>query len=110
MTEPVTPDRREDAADVGWSYYVKGDYAHADEAFRKALATDPDSIEANYGMGLLLKARGETQQSYRLFKKVIERLDAGVLNEKPSRAVMLRHLAETHLRDITPEEWQPPAE
>ncbi len=112
-TEPSMtpgPARKDDIADVGWTHYVQGEYPEAEAAFRRALDEDPDSIEANYGMGLLLKAKGEPHQASRLFEKVIERVNAGALGENRARATMLRHLSETHLRDISPQEWQAPAE
>lgn len=97
-------------ADQGWSDYVEGRYDQAEANFRRALAKRPDSVEANYGLALLLKSKGNNEESRQHFQKVIEQVEAGALQGNRARASMLRHLSKAHLQKISPNDWHAPAE
>ncbi|NLG74064.1 MAG: tetratricopeptide repeat protein [Chloroflexi bacterium] len=92
----------------GWSLYVQGDYERAEADFRQAIALDPGAVDSHYGLALLLKARGSNAESSEHFRKVIELVEGGALAEQRERAVMLRHLAQTHLDHISAQEWKAP--
>lgn len=96
--------------DQGWRAYVQGEYPQSEEYFRKALDKNPRSIEGNYGLGLLLKSKKQIPEARRHFETVIEEVKAMAAEGYSGRAVMLRHLSETHLNNISPEEWHAPSE
>lgn len=107
VPEPGSVDELEDQ---GWRAYVQGEYPRSEEYFRKALDKNSRSIEGNYGLGLLLKSKGQIPEARRHFETVIEEVKGMASEGSGGRATMLRHLAETHLNNISPEDWQAPDE
>ena len=101
ITEPITePQSIEDFLRRGWIYHVKGDHAHADADFRQALSMDPNSVEANYGLGMSLKIQGRGEEGRQVFEKTIALINEGKMKDDSSRATMLRHLSTWHIETI----------
>lgn len=94
VAEPKKP---EEFTRRGWRLHVQGEQARAEADFRQALHLDPNSVEAQYGLGLALKAQQSNQQAVQAFERAIELIKDGGLNEDQARATMLRHLSKWHI-------------
>ncbi len=76
----------------------------AEMDFRRALDLDPDSIDANYVLGLVLKAQGRFEEAVEQFQKAIDLLEAGNLDDK-ARIEMLRRLSLGHINELKKGDW-----
>lgn len=99
------PQDVEDYIDQGWSYHAqeKNETA-AEESFRNAISLNPKSIDAYYGLGLVLKAQNRKQESIDNFKKVIELIEANPTDEQ-SQGEMMRRLSMAHINQIESGDW-----
>jgi spermidine synthase len=61
---------------LGWVYYKRGEYGQAARALERALGLKQDRVESIYHLALVRKAQGDTRESERLLRRVIE-LDRG---------------------------------
>jgi tetratricopeptide (TPR) repeat protein len=88
----------------GWAYHARGmnDLAEAD--FRRALSIDSDDVDANYVLGLVLKAQGRKEEAIPSFQKAVSLIEAGKLENK-DRSEMLRRLALGHINELTVGDW-----
>jgi tetratricopeptide (TPR) repeat protein len=84
----------------GWEQYVKGDYAEAEISFNRAVSLDSQYAEAYYGLGLTLKIQGNHQAAIDGFNKAINILQTESEQKSQIRGVMLRNLANAHIRMI----------
>lgn len=64
---------------AAWAAHREGDNTTAEQAFEKAIKMQPDSVDAHYGLGLVLRAQGrndqaidEFQTALRLAKEALE--------------------------------------
>ena len=64
----------------------------------------PNSINAYYGLGLILKVQGRKQESIDAFNKVIELLETDPIEEQ-ARSEMLRRLSKAHINQMTTGDW-----
>lgn len=88
----------------GWAYHARGMESQAEADFQKALEIAPDSVDANYVLGLVFKAQGKKEDAIRCFKKSIALLESGVVTDT-TRADMLRRLALGHINEISIGDW-----
>jgi tetratricopeptide (TPR) repeat protein len=93
--------------DLGWGLYGASKYSEALEQFQRALALDPNSLDANYGLAISHKALGNKEAAVAAFAKVAE-LTAQV--EDHVRGTMLRRLAHGHVNELNEGDWQLEAE
>lgn len=84
----------------GWEQYVKGDNANAEDSFTRAVSLDSQFAEAYYGLGLTLKIQGRDEAAIDAFQKAISLLQANTEQKNLIRGVMLRNLANAHIRMI----------
>ena len=89
-----------------WEQYVKGDYSGAEASFARAISLDSQSAEAYYGLGLALKPQGRNEAAIIAFQKAIELLQADTQEKNLIRGVMLRNLAQAHIRMIQADQNQ----
>lgn len=82
----------------------KKDEDAAEENFRQALTLNPRSVDAYYGLGLVLKAQDRRQDAIQAFQKVIELIDAQAVEDR-SRAQMLRRLSIGHMNQMKTGDW-----
>jgi Tfp pilus assembly protein PilF len=76
----------------GLIYHARGDQSKAETDIRKALSLDPDSVDAHYNLGLILRDMRKTGEASAAFRSAL----AGIkqMEEKdPARALMLSKLA-----------------
>lgn len=88
----------------GWAYHTRGKEGEAEVDFRQAIALDADSIDAHYGLGLMLKAQGRKNEALESFKKSMSLLEAGKIDDA-TRTEMLRRLTLGHINEITDGDW-----
>jgi tetratricopeptide (TPR) repeat protein len=88
----------------GYAFYTKGDFESAQKDFEEALVIAPNDVEAIYGLGLSYRIQGNLEKSANAFRKVLDLLGAGSV-EDPTRTKMLERLAKGHLNMITKGEW-----
>lgn len=102
MPQPTSVD---DYMRRGWAYHSRGKNELAEVDFRKALELDPDSVDANYVLGLVLKAEQDDEQAIEAFKVAINLINNGKI-EDDNRADMLRRLARGHINEIKEGDWK----
>jgi len=99
------PQTVEDFIGQGWSFHAsKKDDIAAEESFRRAISLDPKSIDAHYGLGLILKAQDRKQESIDSFKRVIGLLETEPV-EEPARGEMMRRLSMAHINQMNSGDW-----
>ena len=95
----------EDYYREGWSIHgSKKNEDVAEENFRQAIALDPNSVDAYYGLGLVLKAQDRRQDAILAFQKVIDLLAASS-SEDRIRIQMLRRLSIGHINQMKTGDW-----
>ena len=100
------PQTHSDIFKHAWEQYVKGDYGGAEASFARAISLNSQYAEAYYGLGLALKPQGRTEAAIVAFQKAIELLQADTQQKNPIRGVMLRNLAQAHIRMIQTDQNQ----
>jgi tetratricopeptide (TPR) repeat protein len=88
----------------GYAFYTKGEYRDARADFEWAISLDPKDLEALYGLGLTYKMEGNLEESANAFRKVLDLLKEGTV-EEPTRAKMLERLTKGHLNNMTKGDW-----
>jgi tetratricopeptide (TPR) repeat protein len=106
QTSNSVPDKTyEDYYREGWSLHgIKKDEDAAEENFRQAIALNPKSVEAYYGLGLVLKAQDRRQEAIRAFRQVVDLLDADTVEDR-IRSQMLRRLSIGHINQMKTGDW-----
>lgn len=103
IVEGKQPSSVEEYINQAWSLKASGKLEEAEAFFRKAISQKPDLIEANYGLGLTLKAQGRRQDSIQCFERVIELIDKGI--DDQTRGEMLRRLSLAHINQMRSGDW-----
>ena len=89
----------------GWALHgSKKDEDAAEENFRQAIAINPKSVDAYYGLGLVLKAQDRRQDAISAFQKVVDLLEAQP-GEDRSRTAMIRRLSIGHMNMMKKGDW-----
>jgi tetratricopeptide (TPR) repeat protein len=110
VAELVDPDEMPEPKDIetymrrGWAYHSRDLESKAEADFRRALDLDPESVDANFVLGLVLKAKGEVEEAVQQFDKTVRLLEAGKLDNK-ARTEMLRRLSLGHINELKSGDW-----
>jgi tetratricopeptide (TPR) repeat protein len=88
----------------GLAYYARQQYDKAEADLRKATSMDADSVDAYYGLGMVLKAQRLKDGAVGAFQRAIELLEAGKIPDG-ARREMLRRLALGHVNELTLGDW-----
>jgi tetratricopeptide (TPR) repeat protein len=107
VDDPKTIDKNASASDLvakGWSNHASGIEEDAEGFFRAAFEKDGRSIEALYGLALVLKSQGRRKEAVKTFKQLIDLLEAQVISDKV-RSTMLKRLAKAHVNEIETGDW-----
>jgi tetratricopeptide (TPR) repeat protein len=88
----------------GWVYHSRGRQQAAEADFRRALELDSESVDANYVLGLILKAQDRDEEAVEYFQKTIKLLEDGKLDDK-ARSEMLRRLSLGHINELRKGDW-----
>lgn len=87
-----------------WAAHAKGNETEAEKLFRQCLEVEPESIEAIYGLALVMKAKGQNDEAMRHFEEVIRRIESREW-ENHARARMLRRLALGQVNYLREQDW-----
>lgn len=88
----------------GWLQHTAGDQEAAEASIRKALALEPDSVDACYVLGLILKSQGRKREAVETFERVLELLMRGLVSDR-TRSAMLQRLTKGHINQINTGDW-----
>lgn len=106
----VDPEQMPEPSDLagfmrrGWAYHARKQEDFAEADFRRALAIDPRSVDASYGLGLILKAQGRKDEAINAFRKTLELIADGAVEDR-IRAEMLRRLSLGHINELSIGDW-----
>jgi tetratricopeptide (TPR) repeat protein len=84
----------------GWAYRARGLQDLAESDFRRALSYSPESVDANYALGLVMKSQGNKEEAVELFKKSLELIKQGKI-EDPSKSEMMSRLILSRINELT---------
>jgi tetratricopeptide (TPR) repeat protein len=107
---PLTPEEIPTPTDFesfmrrGWAYHSRGQEQQAEQDLRQALKLDADSVDANYVMGLVMKAQENKEEAIVYFKKAVDLIEAGKIEDKSKKEIMHR-LANGHYNELTIGDW-----
>ena len=103
--KPAQLETYEDYLREGWVLHAsRKNEDVAEEYFRKAAVENPSSVDALYGLGLVLKAQDRRQEALQVFQKVVELLESNAVDDRV-RAGMLRRLTLGHINQIRTGDW-----
>ncbi len=88
----------------GWAYHARGEQEKAESDFRRAVSFSPESVEANYAMGLIMKSQDKTQEAIELFEKTMDLILQGKI-EDHSKSEMMRRLTLAHINELKTGDW-----
>lgn len=88
----------------GWAFHSRGNQERAESDFRRALSYSPESVDANYALGLVLKAQGMNDEAVESFNKAMSLIEAGKVNDS-NRLEMMRRLTLGHINELTIGDW-----
>jgi tetratricopeptide (TPR) repeat protein len=95
----------EDYLREGWALHgSRKNEDVAEEYFRQAASANPKSVDAYYGLGLVLKAQDRRQEALQVFQKVVELLESNAIEDRV-RAGMLRRLTLGQINQIRTGDW-----
>ena len=88
----------------GWAYHSRGEQDKAEADFRRAVSYSPESVDANYAMGLVMKSQGKSQEAIELFEKTMDLILQGKI-EQHSKSEMMRRLTLAHINELKTGDW-----
>jgi tetratricopeptide (TPR) repeat protein len=103
-TELPEPNEYEGFMRRAWAYHAKGDLERAESDFRRAISYSPESVDANFALGLNLKSQDKTEEAIEAFNNTMKLIEAGRV-ENDSKKEMLRRLTLGHINELTIGDW-----
>lgn len=88
----------------GWAYHARGEQDRAESDFRRALSYSPESVDANYALGLVLKSQDQKEDAVEVFTKTMKLIKGGKI-ESHSKSEMMRRLTLAHINELTTGDW-----
>jgi tetratricopeptide (TPR) repeat protein len=88
----------------GFAFYSRKEYVKAELDFKHALELDSSSIDALYGLGMVLKFQKLIEDSVKAFQKALELIVGGGVTD-PTRTAMLRRLVLGHINELSIGDW-----
>jgi tetratricopeptide (TPR) repeat protein len=88
----------------GWMYHVRGEQEQAESDFRRAISYSPESIDANFALGLNLKYQGKKDEAVEVFTNTMQIIEEGEA-ERDSKTEMMRRFTLGHINELTTGEW-----
>ncbi len=102
--EIVGKNRTDILINQGWIEHSSNSNENAEMSFRKAITLDPKSIEAFYGLALVLKAQKRKKEAIQVFEQALSFLEEKILND-PSRRSMLKRIISGHINFMKDGDW-----
>jgi tetratricopeptide (TPR) repeat protein len=88
----------------GWAYHSLGDQDKAEADFRRAISFSPESVDANFAMGLVFKSQGRKEDAVEIFKNAMKLIKEGKIEDQ-SKSEMMRRLTLGHINELTIGDW-----
>lgn len=88
----------------GWAFHARGEQEKAESDFRRAVSYSPESVDATYAMGLVMKSQGNTQEALEFFEKAMDLILQGKIEEH-SKSEMMRRLTLAHINELKTGDW-----
>ncbi|UCD98198.1 MAG: tetratricopeptide repeat protein [Chloroflexota bacterium] len=88
----------------GWIHHARGNQDQAESDFRRALIYSPESMDAYYALGLVMKSMGNKDEAVKLFNKTMEMIKQGKIADQ-SQSEMMRRLTLGHINELTTGDW-----
>jgi len=88
----------------GWAYHARGENDSAESDFRRALSYSPESVDANYALGLVMKSQGNNNEALEQFEKTMDIILQGKIDDH-SKSEMLRRLTLAHINELKTGDW-----
>lgn len=85
----------------GMLYYSQGEFEKSKKDFDQALSLDAGTVDANYGLALVYKASGDSDQAIEYFNRVIKLISEGALDDQPDRKNMLTNISKAQIASLT---------
>jgi tetratricopeptide (TPR) repeat protein len=86
-----------------WEHYGKGDLAEAEKDFRLAIERTSRSIEAYYGLGVVLKVARRNDESIAAFERLLPLIESDLTDR--SRIALMRRLVHGYLNLMRIGDW-----
>lgn len=103
-TELPEPNDYESFMRRGWAHHSKGEQERAESDFRRAVSYSPESVDANFALGLNLKSQGRKEEAVEVFNKTMQLIEDGK-GESDSKTEMMRRLTLGHINELTIGDW-----
>jgi len=107
LVDPANQSEPQDVAGYirrGFAFYSRKEYLKAEQDFKHAIDLDSSSIDAFYGLGMVMKFQKHVEDSVKAFQKTLELIVGGAVTDR-ARAAMLRRLALGHINELTIGDW-----
>jgi tetratricopeptide (TPR) repeat protein len=88
----------------GWAYHSRGEQDKAEADFRRAISFSPESVDANYAMGLVFKSQGRNEDAVEIFNKTMQFIKDGKIEDR-AQSEMMRRLTLGHINELTTGDW-----
>lgn len=88
----------------GWANHARGDQDKAEADFRRAVSYSPESVDAHYALGLVMKSQGNKEEAVEQFNKSMGLINQGKI-EHHSKSEMMRRLTLGHINELTTGDW-----
>jgi tetratricopeptide (TPR) repeat protein len=88
----------------GWVFHSRGEQEKAEADFRRAISYSPESVDANFALGLVMKAQYKNEEAVELFNKCMGLIEQGKIEER-DQSEMLRRLTLGHINKLTTGDW-----
>ncbi len=103
-TESKEPTDYEGFMRRGWAFHAHGDQEQAESDFRRAISYSPESVDANFALGLVMKSQGNKDEAVELFNKSMKLIEQGKIDD-PAKSTMMRRLTLGHVNELTTGDW-----
>ena len=88
----------------GWAFHSSGEQEKAESDFRTAIVYSPESVDANYALGLVMKAQDKNVAAVEQFNKSMQLIERGKIKEH-AQSEMMRRLTLGHINELTTGDW-----
>ena len=93
----VEPQTAEEFAQRAYTLHAEGNLSEALADFSRALAIDPNLVDAFYGQGVIYKEQSKTQEAIQAFQTVLTVTAANTRQDNPARITILRNLTNSYI-------------
>jgi len=83
--------------DKGWSHFSRHEFDPAMEAFEQAASLDSQSIDAQYGLGMAARAKGDKARAQQAFEKALALAETSL---DVAKATMMRRMTRSALKGM----------